>query len=252
MEEAQARIQQWLKVGNKQARLDLSNLDLTELPEIPETVIDLNCSSNKLHELKGLPRGLLRLACGGNYLETIQGLPEGLIYLWSFGCRTKTIENLPNSIRYLNLDFNQELIRIINLPSDLRYLHLFSTLRLQYICTFPPKLRSLVIEGADIEILDSFPETLKRIELIQCNHLGIIPKLPLHLKVFKIYSQIKNQSINIPPNLLILDIDGTNTIEPLINIPSSLIYFENHENYENIIPSFNLYPFRRYFKVRER
>ena len=55
MEEAQRRIDEWVRVNDTTKSLDLSNLGLTELPPLPTHLTVLYCYSNKLTELPSLP-----------------------------------------------------------------------------------------------------------------------------------------------------------------------------------------------------
>ena len=48
--------------------LNCSNNELTELPNLPNTLIELICSNNKLTELTNLPNTLIKLNCGNNKL----------------------------------------------------------------------------------------------------------------------------------------------------------------------------------------
>jgi Leucine-rich repeat (LRR) protein len=54
MEEALRRVAAW-----RSGPLDLSCLKLTELPLLPATLTELNCSYNKLTSLLALPAALL-------------------------------------------------------------------------------------------------------------------------------------------------------------------------------------------------
>ncbi len=48
--------------------LNVSNMGLTELPELPENLQDLNCINNQLTELPELPENLQKLSCSSNQL----------------------------------------------------------------------------------------------------------------------------------------------------------------------------------------
>jgi Leucine-rich repeat (LRR) protein len=75
MEEAKERIRNW-----RSGMLDLSYLGLTELPEIPAGVTELDCKINQLTSLPDtLPSGLIELSCDYNQLTTLPDtLPTGL------------------------------------------------------------------------------------------------------------------------------------------------------------------------------
>jgi hypothetical protein len=51
MAEAQRRIDKWVTDGNVNNSLNLTHLNLTSLPELPNSVKELNCYRNKLRSL---------------------------------------------------------------------------------------------------------------------------------------------------------------------------------------------------------
>lgn len=79
MEVAKKRIQEW-NTDSLDA-LDLSHLNLDELPKIPDYVTRLDCSFNNLITIKHLPKYLEYLNCSNNNLEHIAKLPSSLKYL---------------------------------------------------------------------------------------------------------------------------------------------------------------------------
>jgi hypothetical protein len=78
MEEAIERVRKWTS-----GTLNLSNLGLTELPELPAGLTLLYCSNNQLTTLPDtLPAGLTTLYCFVNQLTTLPDtLPASLISL---------------------------------------------------------------------------------------------------------------------------------------------------------------------------
>ena len=62
--------------------LDLTYKDLTELPELPDTLKTLFCFDNKLTELPELPDTLKTLICYNNKLTELPELPDTLEYLY--------------------------------------------------------------------------------------------------------------------------------------------------------------------------
>ena len=58
MEIAQQRIQEWIDNGDESIEIDLINLGLTELPDLPQSLQKLNCNKNKLTSLGNLPPNL--------------------------------------------------------------------------------------------------------------------------------------------------------------------------------------------------
>ena len=54
---------------------------MTELPELPDSLIELWCYNNNLSELPELPISLKELWCGSNKLTELPELPDSLIKL---------------------------------------------------------------------------------------------------------------------------------------------------------------------------
>jgi Leucine-rich repeat (LRR) protein len=96
--------------------LDLSNLGLTELPQLgskgtPSTLKILYCMSNQLTKLPQLvsedPSTLEVLSCGGNQLTTLPQLPSTLVNLSCASNQLTELPQLPSTLKYLNCSDNQ-------------------------------------------------------------------------------------------------------------------------------------------------
>lgn len=122
MEEAKNRVNKW---EDETQTLNLSNLGLTYLPDLPEKLTKLDCSHNQLKEFNiPLPESLTYLNCSYNQLEEISSLPETLTYL---NCRYNELQQLPFiplSCVYLDCSYNR-LDDIQGLPDSLEYLNFF-------------------------------------------------------------------------------------------------------------------------------
>lgn len=105
MEEAIKRIQNMQQDGPRIIRLN--DLDLTELPELPDSIFELDCSynklthlpnkfpsemkhlnvnHNKLQQLPTLPSKLQSLVCSNNPLSRLPDIPESLQWLACWNC----------------------------------------------------------------------------------------------------------------------------------------------------------------------
>ena len=102
------------------------NQGLTELPPLPNTLIDLNCSNNRLTRLpEQLPDNLKELSCSNNRLIRLpEHLPNSLTVLYCYDNRlTKFPEHLPNSLQTLWC-WNNCLIRLPHqLPNSLTWIN---------------------------------------------------------------------------------------------------------------------------------
>src|ERR1700751_10659 len=73
--EAAKRITDWLALNNPTIELNLSNLGLKKLPQIPSTCQILDCHCNELTSLTALPNCQV-LYCDYNQLTSLPALPN--------------------------------------------------------------------------------------------------------------------------------------------------------------------------------
>lgn len=83
-----------LPVGLKE--LDCRETEITDLPILPLDLRILKCSDTKLRALSGLPVGLKELGCYSNTHLTTLELPVGLDQLYCFMCPSLMIKRLDN------------------------------------------------------------------------------------------------------------------------------------------------------------
>ena len=122
MEIVRQRITDW---SDETQTLDLSGLDLTELPELPDKLTKLNCSYNQLVEFNfPLPENLTYLNCSHNQLEELPSLPETLTYLNCSHNNLLELPIIPLRCEYLLCSYNR-LSVISGLPDSLRNLDFF-------------------------------------------------------------------------------------------------------------------------------
>jgi hypothetical protein len=120
MEQANHKIKLW-KNGNPQDKLDLSNLGLTSLPELPDNLEILNCGYNKLTNLQHLPDTLLELYCSMNKLTSLPTLPKGLQKLVCYENQLTRLPDLPDTLVFLNFETNR-ITSLPTLPNNLEHL----------------------------------------------------------------------------------------------------------------------------------
>ena len=109
-EKAKRKVDVWISVTNTHGHhlmLDLRNLGLTSLPDLPDNIQRLDYSFNKLTSLPILPKYLRQLFCNNNNLIS---LPN----------------NLPHNLQLLNCCFNQ-LTKLPNLSTKLQLLYFEKT-----------------------------------------------------------------------------------------------------------------------------
>ena len=95
--------------------LDCHNNQLTSLPELPNTLIELFCYNNKLVYLPKLPNTLLHLYCQNNKLNSLPELPNSLLEINCKCNNLNSLPKLPNNLQYLHCG-NNNLISLPVLP----------------------------------------------------------------------------------------------------------------------------------------
>lgn len=81
--------------------LNIGYNDMTSLPKLPSTLKDLSCFDNKLNEIPELPESLLELNCSGNKLTILPKLPSNLSALFCGSNQLTYISDLPKNLKYL-------------------------------------------------------------------------------------------------------------------------------------------------------
>ena len=118
------RINEWHAGGIDTEILDISNLDLNELPKLPSNLKRLNCSGNNLTVIPELPEELVYLNCSKNKIYLIEEFPFNCKYI---DCSYNVLNSLPEipiDCVYLDISHN-EFKRIPILPDTIEYLNYF-------------------------------------------------------------------------------------------------------------------------------
>ena len=105
-----------LKNYTKLNKFYCNNCGLTELPELPDSLIYLDCSYNNLKKLPVLPNSLIYLNGNSNNLLELPNLPNELNYLYCYNNNLTELPNLPNSLISL-ICYNNNLIELPDLPN---------------------------------------------------------------------------------------------------------------------------------------
>jgi Leucine-rich repeat (LRR) protein len=207
MEEARRRIRRWKKQKNHRKWLNISGLDLTELPLIPSKVRRLNCKGNALTAFRNaLPTQLKQLRCGDNLFQEFDTLPSTLKTLncaWSRG--RNLLDTLPDSIECIVAEQCERIVAIQTLPLQLKYLNLSCTYNLERIDMFPPNLEECSIVESNLEQLPVFPPKLKVFTCEQ-SYIQVLPQLPDTLEYLNIYGNTLQILPVLPASLRYLDI----------------------------------------------
>ena len=122
MAEAQRIIDEWIAEGDVNKELDLSHLELTTLPRLPDTLEVLRCESNKLTSIPRLPSNLKNMYCSDNNLTSFTRFPKSLRILYCLHNQLTELPTLPDGLERLYCTGN-ELTSLPTLPNSLKVLH---------------------------------------------------------------------------------------------------------------------------------
>ncbi|HAW3708027.1 TPA: E3 ubiquitin--protein ligase [Escherichia coli] len=201
-----------LCLENNESHLDLSTLNLTSLPSLPEHVRSLKIDHNALTSLPRLPDSLEKIEASFNQLTTLPELPESLKVLRVGGNRLSTLPELPSALEDISVRRN----RITMLP------------------VLPSSLQVLSAGMNRLSILPELPSSLKEIH-VYYNHLSELPELPASLKNLNISNNRLSALPELPVSLESLNACH-NHISALPGLPESLEYLNVHDNHLTTLP----------------
>lgn len=184
------------------------NSEITELPEISNSVKDLNCSHNKIEQILHLPEDLEELNCSYNELTKLPKLPTNLKILF---CDNNQITELPDDLPNLQKIYcgDNRITKLPeNLPESLKELHCSNNLLTSLPKKLPPTLKIITCQHNKITNLNTtdFPASLM---WLVC-HANNIKEIPFKLLVFKCEISCGNYSE-------VLDVSAKNLLKRNIN-----------------------------------
>ncbi len=97
-------------------------MELTEIPYLPNRLIELYCKGNKLTRLPQLPDNLLYMNCSDNQLTILPKLPKSLVCLWVSWNKLKELPRLPDYINIFGCEHNY-ITTVPFLPDSLTYFY---------------------------------------------------------------------------------------------------------------------------------
>jgi hypothetical protein len=213
--------------------LNVGYNNLTFLPNLPSTLILLECHSNQLLFLPNLPYGLESLVCSNNQLTNLPALPNGIKV---FHCDDNQLNNLPKLPDALT-EFacqNNQLTALPKLPINLEFLECQNN-QLTALPEIPINLEFLECQNNQLTALPEIPSSLYRLNC-NTNKLLVIPPL----KMLRELDCGNNQLSNIPSSNLIKLICNNNKLTNFpINFPNTIRYLDCRNNLLTIIPHLN-------------
>ncbi|CCD89724.1 Putative E3 ubiquitin-protein ligase (nopM) [Bradyrhizobium sp. ORS 285] len=241
-QEAVRRILAWGEDGDVYARLDLSNLSLTTLPDaFPAGVKSLNVSQNELVHLPDqLPSGLRTLDASCNLLTSLpETLPEGLQSLSLGSNRLAALpETLPENLWTLTVTTNLLTSLPDALPVGLQDLDVRGNRLTSLPDALPSGLRSLAVGSNRLASLpETLPSDLEELEADD-NRLATLPDtLPTELRLlFARDNLLISLPETLPPELQRLHVSGNRLTSLPERLPAALQMLEARHNRLTSLP----------------
>ena len=195
--------------------LELANLMLTSLPELPAGLEKLDVSGNQLCSLPVLPTGLEELYVRRNLLDSLPVLPAGLKHLNVGG------NNLFMSTGLEELDVRRNgLDSLPVLPAGLKHLYLCKN----HLCSLPVLPTGLVmldVSNNQLSGLPALPAVLVTLD-VRFNLMSSLPELPGYMRTLNVSN---NQLIHLPVlpvRLKVLDVSNNQLTSLPDRLPSGL------------------------------
>ncbi len=199
---------------------------LTSLPSLPSTLINLSVYGNQLTSLPPLPAGLLILDVNVNQITALPNpLPPGLQKLSAGANPLTAFPPLPNTLTNLDVQqsFSPTYPTLPNpLPPNLTLLFCGGGPAFTTIPPFPPTLETLGITNAPTSTLPPLPNSLKALLLTQCQ-FNAVPTLPPNLEQFHFVTQPATTMPVLPNSIKTLIISYV-SITSMPNLPNSVGY----------------------------
>ncbi|APD13375.1 hypothetical protein RO07_25265 [Pandoraea pulmonicola] len=188
-------------------KLDLSDLELSSLPELPAGLITLDARYNQLTDLPPLPEGIRSLGATRNQLTQLPPLPRSLIELDAVHNRLTHLPELPADLVSLDAA-NNRLAGLPPLPANLNVLSV-SVNQLTELPPLPPGLVWLSAYDNRLSRLPVLPASLTSLWAYR-NQLTELPPLPASLTVLEVDG---NRLSRLPPSILNLARDSEISVE---------------------------------------
>ncbi len=199
-------------------RLNCGNNNLTSLPSLPSTLIELICGTNELTGLPALPNSIFYLDCQNNKLTSLPVMPESLKYFDCSKNNLTALPELPVNIDYLYCRYNK-LTELTMLPYGLEEIHCAGN-QITAI-DIPDTVKVLFCDENMLRSLPQLPEGFMRLSC-KDNQLTRLPSLPNNINYINVVNNILTELPNLPDTVLqfkgeynYLDVLSTSLMNPL-------------------------------------
>ncbi len=139
--------------------LHCHNTRITSLPNLPARLQELDCHDTQITSLPKLPDGLRELDCSYTQITSLPKLPDGLRNLYCLDTRITSLPELPRGLDLLDCQGTQ-ITSLPKLPDGLRILYCLDT-RITSLPELPRGLGVLDCSNTRITSLPELPATLQ-------------------------------------------------------------------------------------------
>ncbi|EHK8957714.1 hypothetical protein KCT18_005284 [Escherichia coli] len=204
--EALSRVKAYICNRASALELELANLMLTSLPELPAGLEKLDVSGNQLCSLPVLPTGLEELYVRRNLLDSLPVLPDGLKKLDVSRNRLCSLPVLPAGLKHLNVGGNNLFMSTgLELPTGLEELDVRRNW-LDSLPVLPDGLKHLYVCKNHLCSLPVLPASLEKLDVSR-NRLCSLPVLPGYMRTLNVsHNQLTSLPDRLPSGLEMLNV----------------------------------------------
>lgn len=172
-------------------KIDISDCQLSHIPELPITVEYFDCNDNYLEYLPDFPSYLTYANCAKNKMDNLPKINEGLIEFHCNNNSINSIDDLPNSIQTLN-GSNNFITHVTHLPQHLCAIDLTNNELVKLRCELPLGLKTLILSKNMLHTIPPLPNGIENI---------VVDDNQLNMDSFT-YLPMSVQYVNISLNLI--------------------------------------------------
>lgn len=189
------------------------NDSLTQLPTLPMTLTNLDCSRNKITSLPTfLPPNLDTLVCDVNNLDSLPVLPSTLVLLSISDNYIVHLPVLPSALSQLRCGYNPALL-LDTLPQGLNELDC-PNCGLTNLPTLPLNLKTLYCSNNNLRVLPTLTDSLHSLSCAG-NQLTYLPPLPPKLYYISCDHNFLTEIPVLPDSMYMFSCFGNSTLSCL-------------------------------------
>lgn len=202
--------------------LNINNNNLTELPEISDSVTNLDVSFNAIRSLNNLSSSLKLLNLRNNVISYIPKLPDNLeVFDCSENQKLKGLPILPDSIKELYLNDCNVFELPKELPKELTILECTKN-KLSKLPKLPKTLKKLDCSFNLLKKMTNLPESLTEING-QGNFLSEIPSLPSKLTYINFTNNKIRGKVSLKSEFLV-EVNLSNNLIEYVEFHSNILF----------------------------